>query len=224
MRYPALLMLVATLGLLTACAPKVCETNETTWTNCVGERPFRDAKFTGSWKNNLPNGQGTLLLPNGDKYVGALEDGNLTARGTWFSADGGKYTGEWLNNSFHGRGTFFFPHGDKYDGQFAYGKMNGHGSMAYKDGSKYVGEWRDNKYHGRGTLSSLNGANFVGEFRLGNIFSGQGTLISSDGAKIVGTFSDGLPHGHITSYTADGSEQYKGWMCKGTKFDGPCPE
>ena len=32
-------------------------------------------KYVGEWKNNLQNGQGTSIIPDGSKWVGEMRDG-----------------------------------------------------------------------------------------------------------------------------------------------------
>ena len=32
-------------------------------------------KYVGEWKNNLQNGQGTWIIPDGSKWVGEMRDG-----------------------------------------------------------------------------------------------------------------------------------------------------
>ena len=71
--------------------------------------------------------QGTLTLPNGDKYAGEYKDGLPHGQGTYTKANGDKYVGEFKDGKWHGQGTYTFP-----------------------DGSKYVGEWKDGKEHGQG--------------------------------------------------------------------------
>jgi len=76
--------------------------------------------YKGQVENGEPNGQGTLNLHNGEKYVG-----------------------EWKNGRPHGQGTGTLPDGRKYVGEYKDGKRNGQGTLAFSDGSKYEGEWKD---------------------------------------------------------------------------------
>ncbi len=44
--------------------------------------------------DDINPGQETICLPNGDKYIGQVMDGNPDGRGTLYYADGGRYEGE----------------------------------------------------------------------------------------------------------------------------------
>lgn len=92
------------------------------WTNCVGEVTF----------------------PNGEKYVGALKDGEP-----------------------HGQGAFTWPNGERYVGGWKDGRRNGQGTFIWPDGTKYVGGFRNNRRHGSGVQTFANGRTYVGEFKDG---------------------------------------------------------
>ena len=76
--------------------------------------------YKGQVENGEPNGQGTLNLHNGEKYVG-----------------------EWKNGRPHGQGTGTLPDGRKYVGEYKDGKRHGQGTFTHHDGRKYEGEWKD---------------------------------------------------------------------------------
>ena len=76
--------------------------------------------YKGQVENGKPNGQGTLNLLNGEKYVG-----------------------EWKNGRPHGQGTGTLPDGRKYVGEYKDGKRHGQGTYTHHDGRKYEGEWKD---------------------------------------------------------------------------------
>jgi len=63
--------------------------------------------------------------------------------GTLISPDGRKYVGDFRDDKRHGRGTTTFSNGDKYVGQFLYDVPHGEGRYHYKDGSVLVAQWRD---------------------------------------------------------------------------------
>ena len=64
----------------------------------------------------FPNGQGTEIFPDGQKYVGELKIGKKNGQGTLTTPDGRKYVGEWKDDKRNGQGTFTLPDGDKYVG------------------------------------------------------------------------------------------------------------
>ena len=78
--------------------------------------------FNFSETNNQTNTQ-SIFYPNGDKYVGPLENGTRS-----------------------GYGYYFYTNGQIYSGWFKNGEFNGLGILYYKDNKiKYEGEWKDGK-------------------------------------------------------------------------------
>jgi len=68
--------------------------NQNTWTNCFGTYTFASgSKYTGKWRDDLPNGQGTETHTSGDKYVGEWRDGNYHGQGAFTWADGEVWEG-----------------------------------------------------------------------------------------------------------------------------------
>ena len=108
-----------------------------TWTNCVGEVRFPNGeRYVGALKNGQPHGQGTFTWPNGEKYVGEWRDGQRNGYGRFFWSDGDKYFGQFRNNKKHGQGTLTFANGRQYVGEF-------------KDGQPVNQPSRDPKSEGR---------------------------------------------------------------------------
>ena len=70
----------------------VTETNKRSW-NCT---------YSGEWKNDTRNGQGTMIWVDGDKYEG-----------------------EWVNGSRHGFGKYQWPNGNYYEGGWKNGEKHG---------------------------------------------------------------------------------------------------
>ncbi len=65
--------------------------------------------------------KGSLLLPNGDKYVGDFVNGKFNGTGTYSWLNGDKYVGDFVNGKFNGTCTFTQANGD-----ITYGKwLNG---------------------------------------------------------------------------------------------------
>jgi hypothetical protein len=133
------------------------------WHNCYGRyvAELNDASkgtvFEGEHRNGLPNGQGTLTFPDGEKYVGDWKDGKYHGQGSYTYADGAKYVGKWKDDKKNGQGTHILAEGAKYVGEYKDDKYNGLGTFTFADGGKYVGEFKDGKWHGKGTLIYSDG-------------------------------------------------------------------
>ena len=54
--------------------------------------------YTGDIKNGKPQGKGTSVYPNGDRYEGEWVKGVRQGKGTYICPDGTKYTGKWSND------------------------------------------------------------------------------------------------------------------------------
>jgi len=52
-------------------------------------------KYLWKWKNAAPNGQGTLTVPNGSKYIGEWKDDKMWNI-TLYNKDGDIF-GKWVN-------------------------------------------------------------------------------------------------------------------------------
>ncbi|WP_281971361.1 MULTISPECIES: hypothetical protein [unclassified Polynucleobacter] len=118
------------------------------WNNCFEVRESRfGSVYSGEFKDNKQNGQGTEVFNNGNKYVGQFKDEKFNGQGTFTYADGRKYVGEWFETSFQGQGTFTYADGRKYDGQWKGSRYDGFGTLHNADGSiKQQGLWRDDKF------------------------------------------------------------------------------
>ena len=54
--------------------------------------------YIGEWKNNVHNGTGMLIWPDGDKYEGDFVDGIMHGFGTFTYHNGDAYTGEYSHD------------------------------------------------------------------------------------------------------------------------------
>ena len=82
-----------------------------------------------------------IIYPNGDKYVGEVQDGLPDGYGTIASINGHMYDGGWKNGRQHGKGTYIWPDGDFFIGMYKNGERHGKGSYYCADGEMYEGEW-----------------------------------------------------------------------------------
>lgn len=116
---------------------------EGTWKNdykSIGTQYDKDGTYSGTFKNNLPHGQGTFIWANKSKYVGNFVDGKRSGKGKGYTPDGKlQFDGTWKNN-FATYGTQYFPDG-KYVGPFKNSKPHGYGKFYDNNGTlKYSGE------------------------------------------------------------------------------------
>ena len=75
----------------------------------------------------------------GGEYVGDINNGNRTGKGTKTFANGDKYVGDFVDGKFNGKGTFIWSDGEKYEGDFLNDLANGKGILVKVNGDKYFG-------------------------------------------------------------------------------------
>jgi hypothetical protein len=182
-----------------------------------------------------PNGVGTLIYLNGDKYIGEFDDGRKDGLGTytWSNHENmEKYVGEFTNGEFGKKGKIYYKSGQIYEGNIYDDYSYGKGVMTLTDGSKYEGVWsrrKDDKISkweikgydkdgeiildiqegiGKGTYTWSNGDMYVGEFKDGKR-NGKGAYTFGkgdfEGNRYVGEYKDGEYHGQGTYTWPDGS-------------------
>jgi hypothetical protein len=182
-------------------------TDASAWDMCFGTENLLPTapNYTGEWKKGEYNGQGTVVLIDGQKYVGTFKDGDREGYGIHTLPDGRNYVGAFKNDMFNGRGTYTYIDGSKYVGEFKDGVRSGQGTLTSSDGTKYEGEWKSDKPDGLGQLQLANGNKYAGGFK-DHKLNGQGTYIFADGRKFVGEFKDGAANGKVTATFPDGSK------------------
>jgi hypothetical protein len=172
-----------------------------------------------NWSNK-PNGVGTLVFLNGDKYIGEFDDGRKDGLGTytWSNHEGmEKYVGEFTNDDYGKIGEVFFKGGHIFEGEFFTEYVDGQfkdirlrkGVKTLPDGSKYEGVWRRRK-DGKISKWKIKGYDKDGEIVL-EIYegNGKGLYVFSDGSKFLGEWKDGLRHGQ-GKYTYHNGDKYEG--------------
>jgi SH3-like domain-containing protein len=159
------------------------------------------------------DGQGTVVLPDGRRYVGEFQDGIRTGRGLMTFPDGTKYLGDWQSDKPHGQGTLSSMGKFEYAGEFANGVREGQGTLETVDGKKYIGQWQNDVPHGQGKIIYPDGTVFVGQFENGRR-NGQGENTYKDGTIYTGHWKEDLPNGLGTKIYADG-EKYTGQFRNG---------
>jgi hypothetical protein len=108
-----------------------------------------DCKYSGEWRDNMPNGLGELKMienvppywASGDRLKGTFVNGLLNGKGAYTGIDGGSYNGSFKNGLKNGYGVFNFSDGSKYEGYFKNGEFNGKGTYTDSSGNVYEGNW-----------------------------------------------------------------------------------
>lgn len=184
--------------------------------------------FEGSFVDNVPVGEGNLVLSDGSYYSGCWLDGKRNGYGDMVFSNGDSYFGEWSNNTFHGTGTYKYAkehavykgewskglqHGNGYykdlnfvyNGQWDQGWMDGDGHLYFKNGDKYEGTLHNNLLDGIGCYTYANGNRYEGEFVNGKI-NGLGVFHFKNGDRYEGEFVNGKIYGDGTMYLINKKE------------------
>lgn len=77
-----------------------------------------------------------VIMADGSKYVGVLQDGKCCGEGESWDKNG-HYKGQWVDNVKCGTGVFTFSNGCTYEGQFANDHPNGQGKMTLPGGKVF---------------------------------------------------------------------------------------
>ena len=173
----------------------------TAWARCV--------------QGDCLNGQGTVVMPDGRKYVGEFKDGVRMGQGLMTFPDGTKYIGSWQHEKPHGRGKLSSAGKYEYVGEFKNGVRHGQGNLETADGKKYEGQWENDVPHGQGKIIYPDGAQYTGQFKNGKRH-GEGEAWDADGSKYIGQWQDDARNGRGTMTYANG-EQYIGEYMNGQR-------
>ena len=91
--------------------------------------------YDGEWKNDTFEGNGSLVTPEGVKYVGGFKNGLFEGKGYLIDKDGNIYDGNFKNGKKWGEGEYNTNDGTKYIGMFKDDQLNGKGKIIDKDGN-----------------------------------------------------------------------------------------
>uniref|UniRef100_A0A7S1KSR7 Uncharacterized protein n=1 Tax=Percolomonas cosmopolitus TaxID=63605 RepID=A0A7S1KSR7_9EUKA len=129
----------------------------------------------------VPVKQGSIVYPNGGKYVGTItvDGSHRHGKGTLYYLDGSVYSGDFVNGQREGWGVFSTK-SYTYDGEFKNDCKEGFGVIIYANGEQYEGKWRGGYPHGEGCYIFADGSKYVGNFERG-LRNGRGVLHYSDG-------------------------------------------
>jgi hypothetical protein len=151
------------------------------WKQCFGVRRIGTEIFTGEFRDNRPNGFGTIVFPKGARYVGEISNGAMHGKGTYVHPNGTTYVGEFKSGLREGAGTLAIPGGANYSGDFRNDKRNGQGVYTYANGATYTGSHSQDKRDGFGVWRHPMGKKYVGEFTEGER-TGLGIAYDADGS------------------------------------------
>ena len=102
--------------------------------------------YDGEWKNDKFEGNGSLITPDGKKYIGQFKNG-----------------------LYEGKGYLIDKEGNIYNGNFKNGEKSGEAEYSMNNGNKYIGKFKNDKYHGKGKIINKDGTIIQeGKFKEGN--------------------------------------------------------
>lgn len=138
------------------------------------------------------NGKGVMTYPGHKKFVkytGQFRDGIPEGQGTMIGAGGDTYSGSWHAGKPDGRGILTYPEGQplkQYGGEFKSGAWEGQGIMTFWDGRVFTGEWKKEITITKGPAPEQVGIKGPAEYRWIKRYA-VGTMVYPDGRKEQGT-------------------------------------
>lgn len=109
-----------------------------------------EAKYQGEWVNEIRDGRGYQIWPDGSLYEGFWKNNKANGRGRLIHADGDVYEGEWKDDKAHGYGVYMHADGARYEGYWSEDKQHGRGVEQWPDGAVYDGHYYEGEKHGEG--------------------------------------------------------------------------
>lgn len=133
-------------------------------------------------------------------YVGNLDFGVFSGKGTFNFSSGDIYSGSWENYQMEGYGTLKNLEYGIYSGDFSVSKKSGNGTYIWIDGDNYIGQWQDDKIFGKGTYTFSDGGVLSGVFIDNSFYSG--TYVGENtGVKYKLTYKDGKTHSAYITFS-----------------------
>lgn len=93
----------------------------------------------------VPDGEGELLVKNGDIFAGLFRNGEIVL-GKVIHTNDEIYEGQFRNGKAHGNGIYFYDNGTYYEGEFKNGMFNGYGRITFDNGEFYEGYFENDQY------------------------------------------------------------------------------
>jgi hypothetical protein len=109
-------------------------------------KTLQDGAIFRGYSKNSKRGQGTMIWPNGDEYVGEWKDDRMEGQGIMTWANGDVYKGEWEDDIMNGQGTYIWADGDEYTGQWKDGVQDGYGTFTSGNGEVFSGVFSNGEF------------------------------------------------------------------------------
>ena len=167
--------------------------------------------YSGTWKDNVYNGSGTLRVPSEGTYSGDFSGAKKEGTGTFTWEDGAIYVGVWKNDQMYGKGKYTDPKGLVFDGTFennafragtcSFENSTGKYKLIYKncnireaqitysDGTTYIGQADASDINGTGKMDFPNKDQYSGKYADGKR-SGSGKYTWAGGDSYDGEWSE----------------------------------
>lgn len=144
--------------------------------------------------NNIRHGYGTLLIEQGNMYIGFWINGKFTGYNILITKNGTLYEGFFNNWKLTGSGIKKTLSNNFYEGSFNNFLREGQG-IEETDDHIYKGEFKDDMKEGKGEVTYKKDKDYYrGEFKR-NLINGEGEYIWNNGNKYIGTFVNGKMEG-----------------------------
>lgn len=118
------------------------------WSNVL----WKSKTYEGSWENGKYQGEGIFTIIYKDKTKNILTGnwlgGNLEGNGKVIMPNGDTYLGEFKLGKFHGKGKYNFSNGNLYEGDFSNGLISGYGQYQTSEGLQ-AGYFANGEYIGK---------------------------------------------------------------------------
>jgi hypothetical protein len=127
-------------------------------------------EMIGIWKNNLFHGKkNKIRFPSGSVYEGETALGAITGQGVMTTTDGDTFSGMRVNSLMHGHAHIVYGDGNTYTGFMDNNEKCGLGVYQWTNGNVYNGYWYQDAFHGVGVLdaSHTHGKMFHGDWQVG---------------------------------------------------------
>ncbi len=95
-------------------------------------------RYKGSWKKGMMNGQGHLVVGNGDEYRGEFKGDLYHGKGRLVTRNGAIMEGNWRRGLLFSKGNIRLANGTQYEGVLKMGQYCGTGKLTYTDGKGEV--------------------------------------------------------------------------------------